>query len=134
MPTICVEYNGDFAPSPQGGLLMVSGWDEVRQRLERAIMTVPQLVLQDGTRTTPDYVFDPTFGFGLRVKIGSNPTQQDVADVEQSVLGACSKDPSVSQSIAPVITRKQAQPHVFIVYILVTLVSGQSGQIVVQVT
>lgn len=60
MTDIALEWNSDFQLSATGGLALVDGDDEVRQRLERRLFTAVQ-----------GYVWHPSYGAGLPQKIGS---------------------------------------------------------------
>ncbi len=66
MTDFWLEWNNDFRVSPQGGLVLVDGDDEARQRLMRRLCTAVK-----------GYIWHPEYGAGLPQKIGDpwQPTQ-----------------------------------------------------------
>lgn len=83
MAEAALEWGNDFVLDPTGDLLIVSGDDEVRQRLERRLFTAVQ-----------GYVWHPDYGAGLPQKIGSPFTVQQIKSIVQSQL-------NLEASVAP---------------------------------
>lgn len=78
-----LDWNGDFIPDATGGLMLVDGDTEVRQRLERRLFTAVK-----------GYVWHPSYGAGLPQKIGS------VLSVEE-IRAVCSAQLALEASVAP---------------------------------
>lgn len=80
---LCLEWNDDFQIDATGDLLLVSGDDEVRQRLERRLFTAVQ-----------GYVWHPDYGAGLPQKIGSTLSVPQIQSIVASQL-------ALEASVAP---------------------------------
>ena len=81
MTDFFLEWNNDFVVSPSGGLVLVDGDDEARQRLMRRLCTA-----------VIGYIWHPEYGAGLPQKIGDpwEPTEieaicRDQVNMETSV-------------------------------------------------
>lgn len=90
MTDVALEWGGDFQISSTGGLLLVDGDVEVRQRLERRLFTAVQ-----------GYVWHPEYGAGLPQKIGGVPS---VSDIKSIVASQLALEQSVAPSPPPVLT------------------------------
>src|SRR5215216_1654783 len=83
MADISLEWQGDFQVDARGDLLLVSGDDEVRQRLERRLFTALR-----------GYVWHPEYGAGLPQKIGSVLSVEEIRSVVTSQI-------ALEESVAP---------------------------------
>ena len=103
MSVLSLEWGGDLQISQNGSLVMANGWDEARQLAERAILTNPQTVLPDGAVTAADYIFDTSYGAGLGLWVGQNPTPQALREetrlIRNAVLSQSAVDPAVTPSV-----------------------------------
>lgn len=131
---VYVEFNNDFVLTPNGDIQTAVGWDEVRQRIVRRLVTNSAQTLPDGTTTAPDYVFHPTYGEGLGSLVGQNPSEQFISDVTARINSAVLADVSVDQGAVPTVRFSQPTPGTWIVYISVSLANGKSGVVSVSVS
>lgn len=130
MPSLYMEWGEDLVLTPGGSLQMASGWDEVRQRIERRLLTNPLEVLPDGEPVTPDYIFDTTYGLGIPKYVGQNPTQDQLNQLRQKTNQGVMIDDQVSNAYPPGISLyKGSNPFELLMIIRVVLKSGQPGQI-----
>lgn len=77
-----VDWGGDFRVDAKGGLMMIDGDTEVRQRLERRLFTAVK-----------GYVWHPDYGAGLPQKIGT------VLSVEE-IRAVCAAQLALEASVA----------------------------------
>jgi hypothetical protein len=103
MPALWMEFGQDPVQSPQGGLQLAYGADQVRQAICRELLTTPALTLDDGTTVQAEYILDPTFGVGLRVLIGQLDSDAFIAQTTQKITNCVLKTPGVNASIPPTI-------------------------------
>jgi hypothetical protein len=127
MVTYYLEWNSDLILSPNGSVLMASGWDEVRERIIRRFLTNSSVPLPDGTSTAPDYVFDPLYGLGAGALIDQNPTAAWTADFKRRMREAVAADAATSPGALPSIRVTKPTIGVVQVFVAVQLVSGQTG-------
>lgn len=78
-----LDWRGDFMPDSTGGLRMIDGDEEVRQRLQRRLFTAVK-----------GYVWHPEYGAGLPQKIGSLLSVEQIKSVVRSQL-------AMEASVAP---------------------------------
>lgn len=90
MTDVALEWGGDFQISSTGGLLLVDGDVEVRQRLERRLFTAVH-----------GHVWHPEYGAGLPQKIGG---VLSVSDIQPIVASQLALEQSVAPSPPPVLT------------------------------
>lgn len=83
MADLFLEWSGDFALDSKGGLLLVSGDDMTRQRLERRLFTAVN-----------GYVWHKDYGAGLPQKIGDTFSISQVRSVVTSQV-------ALEDSVAP---------------------------------
>jgi hypothetical protein len=134
LPTLYLEWGNAFALTSTGSLQLASGWDEVRQRILRRLLTTPQLVSLDGSPIPAEYIFDPAYGVGLRQRVGGLLGQRELQVLRQQVLQAVLQDPGVDQSQMPFILVRPSGPYAVSVLIEVTLATGSRGQISLSLT
>ena len=129
MTDLYVDWNSDFLLTTNGDLQTATGWDEVRQRIVRNLITNSGEVLPSGVITAPDYIFHPLWGLGLGSKIGENPTtdwrQQLISRINAAVLA----DAAVDQGQMPTVVFQQGNPGTWQVFVTVPLADGTAGSI-----
>ena len=128
MATFYLEYNGDLVLTPNGSVLMASGWDEVRERIIRRFMTNSALPLPDGTTTPPDYVFDTGYGLGAGALIDQNPDADFRANFTRRMREAVVADSATDPSVIPSIIISTPAIGVLQVFVTMQLISGQQGR------
>ena len=134
MSTIGLEYGGDFMLNQYGGLQVVTGWDEVRQRLERAVLTNPATNNSGQGPLPPDYLYHPSYGAGAQRQIGQGIDADNLATVTAKVQQAVAADPSVDGSVAPTATLTQSGFQALTLAVNVTLTNQTQGQVVFAIT
>ncbi len=127
--TLYLEYGGDFVLSQTGGLLLATGWDEIRQAVERILFTNPASVSPSGEPEAPDYIFVPSFGTGLRRQVDMPLNQAAVAGMVQKIRQAVMQVAAVSPSIPPQVGFARPSLETLVIQITVTLRNGQTGTI-----
>lgn len=128
------EWNNDLVLTPWGSIQTAVGWDNVRQRIIRSLITSAAQKLPDGSTTPPDYVFHPTYGIGAGKLVGQNPTQQYKQDLTGRINQAVLQDVSVDPGSVPAVKFTQPQPGTWLVAISVTLRDQTPGRIAVKIT
>lgn len=93
MPDVNHLFGQDIATSATGDLSTVDGTVLGEQRVARRLLTNPG-----------DYPWRPSYGAGLRKRIGS---LLDVRALKGVILGQIFQEPSVARAPAPVITVTQ---------------------------
>lgn len=103
MSTLYLECNGDLKLSQQGGLVLASGWDELRQRILRRIFTNP-LMRENGQIVPPGYIFHPEYGLGLGFVIGQTFNDEFKSQLTQRIKQGILDDSEVDKSVLPTIS------------------------------
>ncbi len=134
MSTLYMEYGGDLVLNQHGGLLMAVGWDEIRQRIERRLLTNPAMTLDDGTPVAADYLQHPSYGVGLPEEVGRNWTQAQAARITQKIAQGVVTDASVDPTAPPTLQVKIAGQHLVLINIGITLIDQTQGQIPISFT
>lgn len=104
MSALYLEFGGDFVLSSAGTLLQAEGWDEIRQRIERLILTNAAGFQSDGTPITAQYVFHPDYGLSAPARIGDVFNQDYINNMSQILYQGILQDPGVDPTNPPVIT------------------------------
>lgn len=133
MSTLNLEWNQDLVLSANGSLQMVDGWEEVRERIIRRILTNSAQTLPDGTTTAPDYVFHPSYGVGGGALVSQNPTQAFLSNLQQRIRSGVLDDASVDPGYAPQVVIQQPVPNTFIILVGCQLLNGQQGALSIAV-
>ncbi len=119
------EWGGDLIRTPNGSVQFATGWDQVREKIVRIVLTNSALLLPDGSTTAPDYVWDPLFGESGGALVDQNPTPQYIAGATQRITAAIlASDLSATQ---PVVKITQPSASTFRVFVSV-LINGVSFQ------
>jgi hypothetical protein len=134
MTTLYLDWNQDFLLTPSGSLQLAVGWDEVRQRIIRRLITVAAQTLPDGTITPPNYIFHPTYGVGLAILVDQDFGEVYLGQLTQRIQSAVLQDVAVSSTIPPSIKVIQSSTNTVWIVIGVTLVTGQYGEIALMAT
>ena len=116
------EWGGDLVLTPNGSVRFATGWDQVREKIVRIIMTNAALTLPDGSTTAPDYFFDTSFGQGAGALVDQNPTQSYLAAVKQRIVAAILG--ARLSTITPTVSITQPTQGTFRVFVSVTLPTG----------
>ncbi len=131
-----LEPGGDFKLAPNGGLLVVTGWDKLRQALLRELLTNPQLSLPSGINVPADYLFDSSYGIGISQYVDELEISSLMGALKASIQNAVYNcdDPQVDTSQQPAITfLTSAQGDIF-VEVLVPLKAGTPGKLIFSVS
>lgn len=131
MSTMYLEWGGDFVVTPNGSLQWASGWDEVRQRIERRIITNPLEVLPSGEAVPPDYIFDTNYGLGYAKLVNQNLNNTMLSTIKQRAYQGVTVDDAVSGAYPPQISLYSPIPGELILVLGVTLKTGEQGQIAI---
>lgn len=129
-----LDWNSDFLVTPSGSIQTAVGWDRVRQRIIRRIITNPSQQLPDGTFTAPDYIFHPGYGVGGGALIDQDVDDEYIARLEQIISRGVLEDADVSSSTPPTITYRRPNPDTLLVVVSVVLNSGELGQLALKVS
>lgn len=128
-----LEWGSDLVLTPNGGLQMAVGWDLVRQRILRKLLTNDQTVLPSGDAVPADYFFHTDYGLGLPRLVDQDLTRTFLGRMRQHILYAVLTDPDVAPTPPPTVSfRKPVPPHTLIVIVGVFLKSGEPGKIAIQ--
>lgn len=133
MPTLYSEWSGDLVLTPDGDLQLASGWDEIRQRIERRLLTSASGFLPDGTPTVAEYIFHPDYGESLQAYVGQNIGEGWINGVRKAVLAGTRIDSGVQPDTIPQVSFQQTADHTVYMIILVQLLSGQPGVIALEI-
>lgn len=129
-----IDWNGDLVLTAQGSLLLAQGWDLVRQRITRNLITNSAQLLPDGSTTVPDYVYHPSYGIGLGALVGQNPDAQYQQTIVGKITAAVQSDIDAMPGSAPVVKFAKPQPGTFVTNVSVQLSNGATGKISVAVS
>lgn len=133
MPTLYLDYGSDLVLNQNGGLTWAVGWDEVRQRVLRRLMTNSQSTLPDGTPVEPEYIYDVNYGLDGRVLVDQPVNQDWLNNLARAVRQAVLSDESVDTSAPPSIQVLRTNVTTFYVLIGITLQNGKVGQVALAV-
>ena len=111
MTDFWLEWNSDFRVSPQGGLVLVDGDDEARQRIFRRLCTAVK-----------GYIWHPEYGAGLPQKIGE-PWQPP--EIEAICRYQVDQEASVAATPPPIVNVAEVIPGM--VSIDISYTSAQTG-------
>ncbi len=129
MSILYLEYGGDLQLTPNGTLALASGWDEIRQSLERALLTNPAQTLSDGSTISADYIYDPTFGEGLLTEVDASVTQGVLSRLKARIAKALAQNPNVAYVGDPSVSLTKVGQDRFQLLIVVPLKNGATGSL-----
>lgn len=129
-----LDWNSDLVLAQDGNLQVATGWDNVRQRIIRRMITNPAQTLPTGVSTPADYVFEPAFGFGLGTMVDGAYTDDFLDDLKRRISQAVFQDQDVDATIPPSVRFQNSTPGSLWIIIGVTLKTGQPGQISIRGT
>ena len=124
-----LPWGGDFALDSTGDLLLVEdssgSFPALTQRITQMLLTTPLITDAYGNAlSTPDDMFHPTTGAGLRWAVGRNASTALLQQIETAILTELAKEPDIAPQPTPTV--------VFTVYpdgvtcqVTATLVNGQ---------
>ena len=133
MTDLYVDWNSDFLLTSSGDIQSATGWDEVRQRIVRHLITNAGELLPSGRITAPDYIFHPLWGLGLGSKIGENPTNDWRQELISKINAAVLADVAVDQGQMPTVIFQQGTPGTWQVFITVPLADNSVGRVTLSV-
>jgi hypothetical protein len=128
-----LEWNGDLVLAQDGNLQAAVGWDQVRQRIIRRMITNSAQVLPTGVQTPADYFFEPNFGFGLGAMVDGDFTDDFLEQLKSRISQAVFADQDVDATIPPSIRFLRPVPNELQILVGITLLTGEPGQIAIQV-
>lgn len=129
-----LDFNSDLLLAQDGQIQVAVGWDQVRQRILRRMITNAAVTLPTGVSTPADYIFHQDFGFGLGSLVGGAYTDDFLNDLQRRVAQAVFADDDIDATIPPSIDFSLPAPNTLQITIGVTLTSGQPGTISIQMT
>lgn len=129
-----LNFNSDLQVTPSGSIQLATGWDRVRQRIIRRIVTNPARLLPDGTYTPADSVFNPDYGIGLGALVDQALDPNYETTIERKIAQGVLEDADVDTTIPPSIIFNRPDPATLWIVIGLTLKTGQAGQISLKVT
>ncbi len=132
MDTYC-DWNGDLVLTANISIQYAIGWDQLRQRIVRRILTNSAQQLPDGTYTPADYVYAPSFGEGAGAMVDQNPTHAYVLAMQQKINQGVLAETALAGVGTPEITFSQPTFDSFQVTIMVPLTSQLQGELVITV-
>jgi hypothetical protein len=118
------EWGQDLQLTAAGDLLLASGWDQVRQRIERRVFTNPATLQDNGAPIRADYYFHPTYGLGARAHGGDILNNAFIQKMTQLLNQGILVDQGVDTAILPTITSQQLSVNSVLFTILVYLANG----------
>ena len=124
MTDLYLEITGDLKIDSQGDLILAEGWDEIRQRIIRRIVTTPLLQESDGTIIEADYIYHTDYGLGLKYLVCATFTDAMINQLKQRVTQGIMEDAAVDSSYLPVITYRRPQLHRLDVVATFQLITG----------
>lgn len=127
-----LDWNGDFILTATGSIQAAVGWDRIRQRIIRRLITNSFQQLPSGRWTTSDYVFEPDFGLGMGAMVDNPFGEQLLAQLEARINRAVLEDDNIDSSVPPSVKFFKNPPNQLFIAITVTLIGGVQGQIVLK--
>jgi hypothetical protein len=128
-----LEWNSDLIVTPSGSIQLATGWDRIRQRIIRRIITNPSRQLPNGNFVPGDDVFSPDYGIGLGALVDGAFNEDFESTIERKVAQGVLEDEDVSSTIPPSIQFQRPTPQTLWIIIGLTLKTGQPGTISIKV-
>lgn len=133
MADLFLEDGADFVLTAAGDLLIATGWDEVRQRVERRIFTNPQTTQTNGSPVQPEYIFHTDYGLGAEATIGNVWDQSAINAFQDKIIQGVIQDQGVNGAVMPTVQVDPISGHEVDFKIQVTLVNGLQNTITLSV-
>lgn len=128
--TLFLEWGEDLVLNQNGSLMMATGWDQIKQRIIRRILTNCTMRLQDGTPVLAGYIFDKDYGLSTRRLLGEPHDTSYRKKLEQKLTQGVKVDNGVDPSRPPIIQFSLEQGgHVIWAEITVFPKVGEPGKI-----
>lgn len=122
-------WGGDFSLTDSGDFAMVVDTpdrpDATIQRITRLILTNPSITGTNGQPTPPGDMFNPQWGAGVRVRVGSNITPDLIDDITRRIRSGLASDPAVMMNPPPVITITQLSSTALAIDVQFYVATGQ---------
>jgi hypothetical protein len=129
-----LDWNSDLIITPSGSIQTAVGWDQVRQRIIRRIITNSAQQLPDGVMTAADYLFHPKFGVGGGALVDQDVSDDYIAKLEQIISRGVLEDVDVDSSVPPSIKFSRPNNDTLWAIVSVVLKSGKPGQLALKVS
>ena len=129
MVDLYLDWSQDLQITPGGQVRTATGWDQIRQRILRRLITNSAQTLPSGISTPADYVFDPAFGLGMGALVDQDLTRQYIEELKQRIYNAVMVDQDIDSSSPPQVSFSQPTPDTLRIIISVLLANGQSGNL-----
>ena len=129
-----LDWNSDFVITPNGSIQTAVGWDQVRQRIVRRIITNKAQTLPSGVKTPADYVFHPGFGLSGGALVDENLNEEYIANLESVISQGVLEDADVESTTPPTIQYSQPNNETLWVIVSVLQKSGVPGQLALKVS
>lgn len=130
---IWLEWGGDLVVSQNGGLIMASGWDQVRQRILRRLLTTAQITRHDGESFDAEYIFDTEYGLSFRTREGDLFSDSYADELKALINSAVIVDEGTDPARPPKIDMRRTN-HLVDIAITVYLSDGTLGRIPFQIS
>ena len=127
-----LNWQSDLVVTPSGNLQLAVGFDRIRQRIIRRMITNPAQILPSGRFTPADYIFEQKFGLGLGALVDQPESDKMLASLEQHITAAVLQDDNIDTAAPPVIKFYREPSGGLYITIGVTTISGAPGQIAVR--
>ena len=124
-----LDWQGDLILTPSGSVQQATGWDRIRQRIIRRIITNAAQLLPNGNYTVADNVFSMFYGIGLGAMVDKAFDADYQSAIERKIAQGVLEDEDVDSTIPPSIQFVTTSQNARWIIIGLTLITGQSGTI-----
>ena len=128
------DWNADMIVTPSGSIQTATGWDRVRQRIIRRIISTSAQIQPDGTFTIASNIFAQTFGVGLGVLVDQAFNENFQAELQRRIAQGVLEDEDVDSTVPPSVVFQRPNPATLVIVIGLVLKTGQPGTISIKVT
>lgn len=129
-----LDWNQDFIVTPSGSIQTATGWDRVRQRIIRRIISTSAQIQPDGTYTVASNIFAQTFGVGLGVLVDQAFNENFQAELQRRIAQGVLEDEDVDSTVPPSVVFQRPNPATLVIVIGLVLKTGQPGTISIKIT
>jgi hypothetical protein len=118
------EFGGDLVLTPNGSVQTAIGWNWIRERIIRSIITNCAQQLSDGSFSPAGYIFHPTYGLGLGAMVSQVMTPAMLSQLESRIRSAILGDAAVDPSLQPQVVFSQPVPNAMEIFAGFRLLGG----------
>lgn len=115
---------GDIIVDINGDIIMAEGWDEIRHRIIRRIVTNPTFIDFNGQVVLAGYIYDPVYGIGLKYSVGAVFTDDLINQLKQKIIQGINTDTSVDTRYAVAVTVTRPSLRTLIAFAQFVLTDG----------